>query len=163
MLKHLYVIKLFTQQEIHVPLMWRVSKSTDPDQTLGRRRSGWSGSTLFAHVRRSLFAWRWPFVKIDFCWAIFAEIMVFRQKSSITKGHFIAKFWSFFHGKFYTMKHSYSYWLIQKVDQLNIILEYCVHLNRQFTMYICMYSIAGNIGHAKIWRYIRSHQLPQFG
>ena len=41
--------------------MWRVSKGADPDQTLRQRRSGWSGSTLFAYVRRSLFAWRWPF------------------------------------------------------------------------------------------------------
>ena len=31
-----------------------MSKSADPDQTLRRRRGGWSGSTLFAHVRRTL-------------------------------------------------------------------------------------------------------------
>jgi len=41
--------------------MWRVSKSEDPDQTLRRRCGGWSWSTLFAYVRRSLFAWRWPY------------------------------------------------------------------------------------------------------
>ena len=41
-------------------LMCRVSKSADPDQTRRRRRCGWSGSTLFAYVRTSLFAWLWP-------------------------------------------------------------------------------------------------------
>ena len=40
--------------------MWQVSKSADPDQTRRRRRGGWSGSTHFAYVRRSLFAWHWP-------------------------------------------------------------------------------------------------------
>jgi len=33
-----------------------VVKSADLDQTRRRRCGGWSGSTLFAHVRRSLFA-----------------------------------------------------------------------------------------------------------
>ena len=40
-------------------MLW-LSKSADPDQTRRRRRGGWSGSTLFAYVRRSLFACRWP-------------------------------------------------------------------------------------------------------
>jgi len=59
--KNLYINKLFTQQEIYVSLMWRVSKSADPDQTRRQRRGGWSGSTLFTYVRRSFFAWRWPY------------------------------------------------------------------------------------------------------
>jgi len=42
-----------------------LSKSADPDQTQRRRRGGWSRCTLFAYVRRSLFAWRWPFVPIQ--------------------------------------------------------------------------------------------------
>ena len=41
--------------------MWLVSKSAAPNQTRRQRRSGWSGSTLFAYVRRSLFASRWSF------------------------------------------------------------------------------------------------------
>ena len=45
----------------YVPLMWRVSKGADPDQMLRRKRGGWSGSTLFAYVPKSLFAWRWPY------------------------------------------------------------------------------------------------------
>ena len=36
---------------IYFPLMYEVLKSADPDQTLRRRRGGWSGSTLFAYVR----------------------------------------------------------------------------------------------------------------
>ena len=36
--------------------MYEVSKSADPDQTLRQRRGGWSGSTLYANVPRSLFA-----------------------------------------------------------------------------------------------------------
>ena len=39
--------------------MLLLSKSADPDKTRRRRRGGWSGSTLFAYVWRSLFAWRW--------------------------------------------------------------------------------------------------------
>jgi len=54
-------IQLLRQLEMYVPLMWRVSKSADSVQTRGRRRGGWSWSTLFAYVRRSLFAWRWPY------------------------------------------------------------------------------------------------------
>ena len=46
---------------VNVLLMWRVSKSADSDQTRRRRRGGWSESTLFAFVRRSLFAWRWSY------------------------------------------------------------------------------------------------------
>ena len=41
--------------------MWLLSKSANPGQTRRRRRSGWSGSTLFAYVRRSLFAWGWQY------------------------------------------------------------------------------------------------------
>ena len=53
--------------------MWQVSKRADPDQTRRRRRCGWSGSTLIAYVRRSLFAWRWSYRQIFptshiFCW-----------------------------------------------------------------------------------------------
>ena len=44
--------------------MWEVSKSADSEQTRRRRRGGWSESTLFAYVRRSLFAWRWPYMYI---------------------------------------------------------------------------------------------------
>ena len=47
---------------MQVSLMWRVSNNADPDQTRRRRRGGWSWSSLFACVRTSLFAWRWPYV-----------------------------------------------------------------------------------------------------
>ena len=40
--------------------MWWVSKSAGPDQTLRQRRSGWSRSTLFTYVPRSLSTWHWP-------------------------------------------------------------------------------------------------------
>jgi len=49
-----------------------VSKSADPDQTLRGRRSGWSGSTLFAYVLRSLFAWRWPYM---FVWFLIQQVL----------------------------------------------------------------------------------------
>jgi len=61
--------------------MWRVSKSADPDQTRRRRRCGWSRSTLFRYVRRSLFAWRWPFDKND-NYALWKENICMLQTSA---------------------------------------------------------------------------------
>ena len=72
---NVYTLKLLTQQEIYVLLIWWVSKSADPDQTLRQRRSGWSGSTLFAYFWRSLFAWSWP---IEFC-----KLYTFNSLSSL--------------------------------------------------------------------------------
>ena len=84
--KQLHVIDSFKQQEIYVPLVWRVSESADPDQTRRRRRSGWSGSTLFVYVQRSLFAWRWPYyymqcrqwgIRLSFPW--FESVPLFAE------------------------------------------------------------------------------------
>ena len=60
--------------------MWQVSKSADPDQTPRQRRGGWSGSTLFAYVQRSLFAWRWLY--------LYQLVSIYRDKCSILCGHF---------------------------------------------------------------------------
>ena len=43
-------------------MLWLL-KSADPNQTRRLRRGGWSGTTLFVYVRRSLFEWRWSIMQ----------------------------------------------------------------------------------------------------